>query len=96
MWFQKQGRQQTLDWSLWGRRGPLPLLQGRVGQGGALPSHPPGSLVHRQELWTGSWKPWVLVLVLFVAVTLYVGQLPWARPRETERESAGTKTNCES
>lgn len=43
------------------------LLSCRAGSGGVLPSHPdprPGSLVHRQELWAGSQKPWVLILVL--------------------------------
>lgn len=43
------------------------LLSCRAGSGGVLPSQPdprPGSLVHRQELWAGSQKPWVLILVL--------------------------------
>lgn len=31
-----------------------------AGYGGAALRPPPGSLGHRQELWTGSQKPWVL------------------------------------
>lgn len=88
-----------------GQARPLPLvLQGKVGWGGVLPSHPQAAWSTGKSSGLGARSPGSWFEFCYVAMTLrehtcqwttaskWVGGLPWAPPSKvTDRESAGAK-----